>query len=130
MPMIRRYEGVMGPGPSRRFRGRSENWVNETARVDLAHESDFRIGLLTVRPALRLLRRDDGAQEVVEPRVMQVLVALARAPGTILSRDDLTHACWDGRVVGEDAINRVISRLRRTAERIGAGSFRIETLTK
>lgn len=99
-------------------------------RVDLAHEAEFRLGPLRVRPGLRQLARDDGAEEVVEPRVMQVLVALARTPGAILSRDDLTTSCWEGRVVGEDAINRVISRLRRAAEAIGEGAFRIETVTK
>ncbi len=99
-------------------------------RIDLAHEEPFRLGRLTVRPQLRQIVRDDGAEEVVEPRVMQVLVALARADGAILSRDDLTRCCWEGRVVGEDAINRVISRLRRVAEGIGGSDFRIETITK
>jgi Flp pilus assembly protein TadD len=67
---------------------------------------------------------------VVEPRVMQVLVMLARADGAIVSRDELTEGCWEGRIVGEDAINRVISRLRKVADGVGAGSFRIETVTK
>jgi len=59
---------------------------------------------------------------------MQVLVALARAAGAIVSRDDLITTCWSGRIVGEDAINRVISRLRRLADE--TGGFRIETITK
>lgn len=104
--------------------------MGRVERVDLAHAQGFRLGRLSVRPALRQLVRDDGAEEVLEPRVMQVLVALARADGAILTREDLTTACWEGRVVGEDAINRVISRLRRAAEGIGEGRFRIETLTK
>lgn len=99
-------------------------------RIDLAHEAPFRLGTLEVRPALRQLARDDGSEEVLEPRVMQVLVALARAEGAIISRDDLIRSCWEGRVVGEDAINRVVSRLRRAAEGIGQGGFRIETITK
>src|SRR5688572_21176200 len=61
---------------------------------------------------------------------MQVLVALARADGAILSRDDLIQACWEGRIVGENAIDRVISRIRRLAETVAGGSFRIETITK
>lgn len=99
-------------------------------RIDLAHQAPFRLGTLEVRPALRQLVREDGVEEVLEPRVMQVLVALARTDGAIVSRDDLTRSCWEGRVVGEDAINRVVSRLRRAAEGIGRGSFRIETITK
>lgn len=99
-------------------------------RIVLAHEPDFTLGRLTVSPPHRALVRDDGLREVLEQRVMQVLVALAKAGGRILTRDELTTLCWDGRVVGEDAINRVMSRLRRSAEEIGAGSFAIETITK
>jgi DNA-binding winged helix-turn-helix (wHTH) protein/tetratricopeptide (TPR) repeat protein len=99
------------------------------ARIDLAHVAEFTIGALAVRPATREVTRD-GQTEVLEPRVMQVLVALARAGGGVVSRDDLTRSCWEGRIVGEDAINRVISRLRRVGETIGQDSFRVETVTK
>ncbi len=99
-------------------------------RIDLAHEPALSVGAVKVLPPTREVIGAAGEREVIEPRVMQVLVALARAKGTILSRDDLTEACWEGRVVGEDAINRVISRLRRVAEGIGSSSFRVETVTK
>jgi DNA-binding winged helix-turn-helix (wHTH) protein len=104
--------------------------VATTARIELAQEPDFRLGVLQVRPGLRQVRDDAGAEEVVEPRIMQVLVALARAEGAILTRDALTDRCWDGRVVGEDAINRVMSRLRRLAHGIGRDSFAVETITR
>jgi DNA-binding winged helix-turn-helix (wHTH) protein/tetratricopeptide (TPR) repeat protein len=104
--------------------------VTGAERIDLAQAAEFRLGQLVVRPPIRQLCHDDGRDEVLEPRVMQVLVALAHAEGGIVSRDMLTACCWEGRVVGEDAINRVISRLRRSAEGIGQGSFRIETITK
>lgn len=102
--------------------------TDRSARIDLAHCAPFAIGGVSIRPATREIVGERGAC-VVEPRVMQVLVALARAGGAILSRDDLTQSCWDNRVVGEDAINRVISRLRRLAEECGE-AFRIETITK
>src|SRR5206468_41417 len=63
-----------------------------------------------------------------EPRVMQVLVALAKADGGIVTRDELLESCWNGAVVGEDAIDRVIGRIRRLAERFEG--FRLETVTK
>jgi DNA-binding winged helix-turn-helix (wHTH) protein/tetratricopeptide (TPR) repeat protein len=99
-------------------------------RVSLAGEPDRRLGPLTIEPGLRRVAHDDGREEFVEPRVMQVLVALLRADGATLSRDELVFACWDGRIVGDDAINRVLSRLRRIADGIGDGAFRIETLTR
>lgn len=103
--------------------------MSDIDRIDLAHAADFTLGPLAVRPSTREIE-NAGAVEVLEPRVMQVLVALARAGGGIVSRDDLIQACWEGRIVGEDAINRVLSRLRRVADGIGQGSFRIETITK
>jgi DNA-binding winged helix-turn-helix (wHTH) protein len=99
-------------------------------RIVLAHERPVRLGPLLIEPMHRRIAHDDGREDIVEPRVMQVLVALLRARGGIVSRDDFIRCCWDGRIVGEDAINRVLSRLRRTAQGVGAGVFRIETLTK
>jgi len=99
-------------------------------RIDLAKAAAFRIGRLGIHPATREIVRDDREREIVEPRVMQVLIALSRANGGIVTRDELTECCWEGRIVGEDAINRVISRLRKVADGVGADSFRIETVTK
>jgi DNA-binding winged helix-turn-helix (wHTH) protein/Tfp pilus assembly protein PilF len=104
--------------------------LNYAAHIDLGQEQDFQLGELSVRPSLRQVVDRTGRSEVVEPRVMQVLVALARANGDILTREALTVLCWDGRIVGEDAINRVMSRLRRLSEGIGGSGFRIETITK
>ena len=104
--------------------------MNYPARIDLGQERDFELGALSVRPSLRQVIDATGGSEIVEPRVMQVLVALARADGEIMTRDALTILCWDGRIVGEDAINRVMSRLRRLSEGIGHDSFRVETITK
>ena len=99
-------------------------------RIHLGREPSIRLGALVIEPGLRRIAHDDGREEFVEPRVMQGLVALARSEGAILTRDDLVETCWHGVVVGEDAITRVISRLRRLADGIGAGEFRIETHTK
>jgi adenylate cyclase len=99
-------------------------------RIELAHAGRLTLGALEVTPALRRIVNRDGREEIVEPRVMQVIVALIRADGQILSRDDLLRACWHGVVVGEDAINRVIGRVRRILEGIGDGAHRLETITK
>ena len=58
---------------------------------------------------------------MIEPRVMQLLVALRRANGAVVSKDDLGQLFWEGRIVGEDAINRVVSRLRAVAEKQAGG---------
>ena len=108
----------------------SNNLDSQTA-IDLAHQPSFSLGDVRVHPPLRqLVRGSDGAEELVEPRVMQVLVALARAKGAIVTRDELVRDCWEGRFVSEDAINRALSRVRRLSEGIAAGAFRLETITK
>src|SRR5687768_16755320 len=74
--------------------------------IILAHEPPFRIGDAEIRPATREYVYN-GHTSIGEPRVMQMLVALHRADGGVVSKDDLIGLCWEGRVVGEDAINRV-----------------------
>lgn len=96
--------------------------------IDLAHCADFSLGPIRVHPSSRELVSADGPV-MVEPKVMQVLVALADAGGRVVSRDELIEKCWSGRVVGEDAINRIVGKLRRIAEGSG-GAFSIETVAR
>src|ERR1700693_5875008 len=96
--------------------------------IRLAHEAGFRLGQLLVRPSLREVA-GQGRRQILEPRVMQVLVTLARMRSFVVSRDELIDVCWGGRVVGEDAINRTIGRLRRLAETF-KGAFEIETVAR
>ncbi len=102
---------------------------DELKPIVLARCATFRIGPVEARPAMREVIGPD-ARETIEPRVMQVLVALHQARGEIVSRDDLIRCCWDNRVVGDDAINRAISKIRRLGETVGKGAFGIETITK
>jgi len=95
--------------------------------VDLALEPDFSLGKARVRPAVHQLEFPERS-ELLEPRVMQVLVALARRSGQIVTRDELIRLCWEQRVVSDDSINRVISRLRGLSG--SAEAFRIETIPR
>ena len=96
--------------------------------VDLAGEQDFALGTLTVRPSLGEVEIG-GQTERLEPRVMQVLVVLAHAAGRVVSRDELIARCWGGTIVGDDAINRVIGRVRRLSERVPR-PFTLETVPR
>lgn len=96
-------------------------------RSGLAGEPRFTLGGLEVRPATREVVAE-GSAEVLEPRVMQVLVALAQRRGQVVSRSDLIDACWEGRAVGDDAINRCIQALRRLGQT--RGGFAILTVAR
>jgi TolB-like protein/cytochrome c-type biogenesis protein CcmH/NrfG len=97
------------------------------APVNLAYEADFALGGVRIRPALRQLRKDD-ITKVVEPRVMQVLVALARRGGEVVDRDELVRLCWAGLFVGDDAIQRAVAKVRRLGE--ASGAFTVETIPR
>jgi TolB-like protein/DNA-binding winged helix-turn-helix (wHTH) protein/Flp pilus assembly protein TadD len=97
--------------------------------VDLAREPDFTLGGLQVRPSLRRVMCE-GREEAVQPRVMQVLVALARARGEVVSREELVETCWDGVVVGDDSITHSIAKVRQLADCGGAQAFDIETIPR
>lgn len=96
-------------------------------RIDLARETAFSLGAIQVHPSTREIRIGDE-REVLEPRIMQVLVALARRRGEVVSRTELTESCWDGRVVGDDAISRCITAVRRLSET--HGGFALETIPR
>lgn len=97
--------------------------------ASLADHPDFIIGTLEVSPSMRTIKAG-GDVEKVEPRVMQVLIALAEAWNEVLTRDALFDRCWGGIYVGDDSLNRAIAGVRRIATGIGGGSFEVETIPR
>jgi DNA-binding winged helix-turn-helix (wHTH) protein/Tfp pilus assembly protein PilF len=95
--------------------------------IDLASEAAFSLGDLHVDPARLTVSREDRSA-TVEPRVMMVLLVLAQSGGRVVSRSELLDRCWDGRVVGDNAVQRVISRIRHLAGTLGG--FEVETIPK
>lgn len=99
----------------------------QAERIDLARRSSIRFGATRIEPSLRRLEAKSAV--TLEPRVMQVLVALHDAETLVVSRERLVQLCWAGVVVGDDAINRAIMELRRAAAKVGA-DFEIETIPR
>lgn len=97
--------------------------------VDLAHERPTIIGPVMVEPSLRRLSSEAG-ERILEPKVMQVLVALLREPGEVLSRDDLIDTCWNGLIVGDSSINRALCLLRTALRELAGQAVTIETVPK
>jgi DNA-binding winged helix-turn-helix (wHTH) protein/TolB-like protein len=99
-------------------------WVHG---IDLAQEADFDLGSLRVRPARCEVERN-GVAQTMQRRVMQVLVALTQARGSVVSQDDLVIRCWRGLSVSDDAIYRCISKLRKLAADYPEAPFAIEAI--
>ncbi len=88
----------------------------------------FELGAISVDPATRTLQGPSGTV-TAEPRIMQVLFALFDSGGGVVTRADLLAQCWDGMLVGDDALNRAIFELRRALRTAGA-DVTIETISK
>lgn len=71
----------------------------------------FRIRDWEVYPQENLLKTPDRVQ-VLEPRVMDVLVFLAGRCGEVVSRQELLDSVWAGVVVGDETLSRAVSVLR------------------
>jgi len=95
--------------------------------IDLAREPDFDLGSLRVRPATCEVEWN-GVTDTLQRRVMQVLVSLAKARGSVVSQNDLVMRCWSGLSVTDDAIVRCISKLRKLAAGYPDAPFAIETI--
>jgi TolB-like protein/DNA-binding winged helix-turn-helix (wHTH) protein/Tfp pilus assembly protein PilF len=99
------------------------------SRIRLGESADFSLGGLQISPARREVTFGDESR-TLEPRVMQVLVALASARPAVVSRDELAETCWGGLNVGDDAINRCIVALRHLAKDFEPQPFAIETVPR
>ena len=71
----------------------------------------FNLGDWEVLPAKGVLRRGD--EEIhPEPKVLEVLLALARRNKNLVTKDELIDEVWDGKAFSDEPILRCISLLR------------------
>jgi TolB-like protein/DNA-binding winged helix-turn-helix (wHTH) protein/Tfp pilus assembly protein PilF len=89
----------------------------------------FRVGDWLVQPTVGCVTRD-GRSVKLEPKVMDLLVCLARRPGRVLSREELEEAVWSGTVVGYDALTSAIIKLRKAFGDDSRHPWLIETVSK
>ena len=98
-------------------------------RHNLAKQPDFQLGDLKVSPSTCRIFAAEGEIRV-EPQTMAVLVVLLRAAGATVTREELVHACWQGRIVSDDTISRTIAKVRSLARGATPAPFTVETLPK
>ncbi|MEO8275148.1 MAG: winged helix-turn-helix domain-containing protein [Thermoanaerobaculia bacterium] len=74
--------------------------------------SPLRIGEFVVDPGLNSLTGPGGVS-VLETKIMEVLLCLARRQGETVSQEELLAAVWEGKFVVEAVVTRAISELRK-----------------
>lgn len=89
----------------------------------------FLLGEWTVFPLEGRLQRGDETSRV-QPKSMDVLLALAEAAGTVVGREDLLREIWGERAVTDEPLTRCIGELRRALGDRRQDPVYIETIPK
>lgn len=100
--------------------------MTQASPIELGARSDVDVADVRLRPSQREIAGPAGTVGL-EPRVLQLLLALADGLGGVLARDRLLALCWGDAVVGEDALNRAVAGARRALR--DAGSTRLSIVT-
>lgn len=89
----------------------------------------FKAGHIRVYPA-RNAFVGESDEVHVEPRVMDLICALASSPSGMMSRDELIDRFWASEFGADEGLTRAMSRLRRALREAGGGDDDIETIPK
>ncbi len=89
----------------------------------------IKIGHYVVKPAHNQLERDGKITEL-EPLAMAMLLLLAEEPGRVITADELFEKLWQGKVVTDSALHRVVRQLRIAFDDKAASPQYIRTVKK
>jgi TolB-like protein/DNA-binding winged helix-turn-helix (wHTH) protein/Tfp pilus assembly protein PilF len=89
----------------------------------------FLLGDARIDPSALSVERAGSIQRV-EAKVMEVLLVLAREPRQVVSRHQLEHAVWPGRIVTDDAVTNAVGKLRKALNDSSRQPQLIETISK
>lgn len=100
---------------------------SNTKQADSA--GSYLLGGMTVTPSLG---RIDGAsgQIRIEPKMMELLNCLSSAPGTVISREQIEAKLWGKDFIADDAVARLVSKLRKALGDQATSPRFIETIPK
>jgi DNA-binding winged helix-turn-helix (wHTH) protein len=91
--------------------------------------SELQLAEWTVQPSLNRLTRGEATVRI-EPKLMDVLLHLARHAGQVVSKDDIADAVWPNLFITESVITRAIAGLRKALEDDAHAPRFIETIAK
>jgi len=103
--------------------------LTRTLGTDLTADSPRRIGGWLADPAANRIDRD-GVTVRIEPKAMEVLMALADRAGCVIGREELLQTVWPGVVVGDEALTQAVIKLRKALGDNPRAPSYIETISK
>lgn len=75
--------------------------------------TEFRLGSHTIRPAVDEIVVDEGGTQRIEPKAMEVLLALVDAAPDPITPKELLERVWPDTVVVDNVVHKAVARLRR-----------------
>ncbi|MBK9965668.1 MAG: winged helix-turn-helix domain-containing protein [Holophagales bacterium] len=121
-------ERILAAGGARAARLESAPMAH-SEREPAAEGGSLELGEWLVHPDQNRISRP-GASVQLEPRLMDLLVFLARRAGQVVSRDQLIEGVWKVEFITEWAITRAIAKLRRALGDLAGQPRYIETISK
>ena len=89
----------------------------------------FRLHEVEIRPSANEISTAAGVVRI-KPRLMDLLLRLAHAPGEVVSRETLLDQVWSRRMVNDDVLSRAVADLRIALGDDAREARFIETLPK
>lgn len=97
--------------------------------MDNILRNGFRVGTRRVSPLEGWIEGPNGIEHV-QPKVIDVLLCLARHAGEVVERDVVIDEVWDGRPSTDDVLTRCISELRQALDDDTGDPTFIQTIPK
>lgn len=91
--------------------------------------SELQLAEWRIQPSLNRLTRGDATVRI-EPKLMDVLLFLARHAGQVVSKDAIADAVWPNLFISESVITRAIAGLRKALDDDAQAPRFIETIAK
>ena len=89
----------------------------------------FRVGDWLAEPMANRVTQGDDVRKM-EPKVMEVLAAMAARPGETVTKDEFMAEVWTGTIVTDDVLARCISELRKALGDKARSPRYVETIRK
>jgi len=71
-----------------------------------------------------------GKELTIEPKIFELLLLFVDQPNIIISRQDILDYLWDGSIVTDNAINKLVANLRKILGDVPKNSRYIQTVPK
>ena len=89
----------------------------------------YRFGPFTVDTEAPVLTTASGAT-TLEPRVHDLLVLFCRHAGRVVTRDEILTEVWRGGIVSDNAVNKLVARLRQALKDDSRAPSYIQTVSR